>query len=209
MFSVSIIEDSADYRETLAEVLGGLEDVVLLDVCASAEAALAALVARPPQVALVDLLLPGMDGIECILRLRPLLPDTLFLVLTASDRDAMVFGALQAGAVGYLLKSALLPEIVEALREARRGGSPMTPAIARRVVRHFSQVPPAIATSDLARLSPREQDVLQALARGLRYKEIAHRLAIGEETVRTHLRRLYAKLQVTSRTEAVMKLKGG
>lgn len=209
MISVSLVEDSTAYRETLAAILTSTKDLVVFDVCASAEDAVRALVARPPQLALMDLHLPGIDGIECIRRLRPRLPTTLFLVLTSSDADAEVFAALQAGAVGYLLKSALGPDILTALREAHAGGSPMTPAIARRVVRHFSAPPKPTAALELAKLSPRENEVLQALARGLRYKEIADHFAIGEETVRTHLRRLYQKLEVSSRTEAVVKFKGG
>jgi DNA-binding NarL/FixJ family response regulator len=208
MFSVSLLEDAADYRETLAAILAAAPGIVLLDVCATGEEALEAFAARPPQLALMDLQLPGIDGIECIRRLRPRLPDTLFLTLTSSDGDEMVFGALQAGAVGYLLKSTPAGEILAALRDALAGGSPMSPAIARRVVRHFSQGRPSSAAPEVAKLSPRETEVLSALARGLRYKEIAEQLAVGEETVRTHVRRLYLKLEVTSRTEAVLKFKG-
>jgi DNA-binding NarL/FixJ family response regulator len=207
MFSVSLIEDSADFRDVLVETLTAEPGVIVLDVCASAEAAFDAFVARPPQVALVDLNLPGLNGIECIRRLRPRIPSTHFVMLTIADGDASLFAALQAGAVGYLLKTCAELDIVVALRDVLAGGSPMSPAIARRVVRHFSSPPPA-AAPELARLSPRENDVLAALARGLRYKEIAEQLAIGEETVRTHLRRLYAKLEVSSRTEAVIKLRG-
>ena len=209
MFSVSLLEDDPDYRETLAALLTTEPDIVLLDVCASGEDAVVAFAARPPHVALVDLHMAGIGGIECVRRLRARIPATHFIALTAADGDAMLFSALQAGAVGYLLKSSGAPEILAALRHVLDGGSPMSPAIARRVVRHFSSPHATTTAPELATLSPREHEVLTALARGLRYKEIAEQLAIGEETVRTHLRRLYTKLEVTSRTEAVVKFKGG
>jgi DNA-binding NarL/FixJ family response regulator len=208
MFSVSILEDDDAFRETLAELLSEEKDIVLLDICASGEAALTAFAARPPQVALMDLQMAGVGGVECIRRLRHRLPNTHFVALTSSDGDEMVFGALQAGAVGYLIKNAREPDIPSALRDVLAGGSPMSPAIARRVVRHFSKRP-AVVAPEIAKLSPREHEVLEALARGLRYKEIAEALTVGEETVRTHVRNLYTKLEVTSRAEAVLKLKGG
>jgi len=210
MFSVSLLEDDHRYRETLAGILSAERDITLLDVCANGEDAMIAFAARPPRIAIVDLQLPGISGSEVVRRLRPRLPQTHFIALTSADGDDFLFAALQAGAIGYLLKSSTAADVVAALHDALAGGSPMSPAIARRVVRHFAQSrPPMPFAPELAKLSPRENDVLGALARGLRYKEIAEALAIGEETVRTHVRNLYAKLEVTSRTEAVVKLKGG
>lgn len=207
MVTVSLIEDSSQFAAELIRTLSATSGIVILDRFASAEEALEKMPLRPPSVALVDLHLPGLSGIDCIGRLTTRLLDTCFVVLSSFDQDANVFDALRAGAVGYLVKNTGSDGIVAAVRLAAGGGSPMTPAIARRVVRFFSQ-PQLQNRPELLGLTPRELSVLAPLAKGLRYKEIADQLGIGEETVRTHLRNIYAKLHVTSRTEAVTKYLG-
>lgn len=202
---VSLIEDDPQCTAMLTMALNGVAEFKLLATYKSAEEALVDLPLRPPHVALVDLHLPVMGGIQCIAELSPRLPEVAFVVLTALPDDESIFRALRSGAVGYMLKSAELESVIGAVRLARAGGSPMSPGIARKVVRHFHE-PRASAVSALERLSAREREVLESLANGLRYKEIAEVLAVSEDTVRTYVRRTYQKLQVTSRTEAVVKL---
>lgn len=207
MISVSLVEDNIGFAAELARTLAAIPGVVVLDHFASAEEAIEKLPLRPPTVVLTDIKLPGLSGIDCIGRLCTRLPAVSFVILSTYDQDESVFDALRAGAVGYLVKSRVADGLGEAVRLAAAGGSPMSPAIARRVVRFFAQVQPQ-KRSELPGLTPREMEVLAPLAKGLRYKEIADQLAIGEETVRTHLRNIYAKLHVTSRTEAVARYLG-
>ncbi len=207
MISVSIVEDNSEFAAELTRALEAAPGIARFDHFSSAEDALEALPQRPPTVVLMDVQLPGLSGIEAIARLAPRLVNASFVVLSSFDHDQSVFDALRAGAVGYLVKTWNADGIVGAVRLAAAGGSPMSPAIARRVVRFFAQ-PHLRARPDLLALTPRELSVLEPLAKGFRYKEIADQLSIGEETVRTHLRNIYAKLHVTSRTEAVVKYLG-
>ena len=200
--TVSVVEDARDYLRDLTVALQEGGTIRLLDQFTSAEDALERMPANPPRVALVDLNLPGLSGVDCITRLAPALKQTSFVVLTAFAADAMLFEALRCGAVGFLLKSEPASRIVPAIREVAAGGSPMSQAIARRVVRYFNRHQPTDDTG-LDQLSGRERTVLEMLANGLRYKEIAASLQLGEDTVRTYVRRIYGKLEVTSRTEAV------
>lgn len=200
--TVSVVEDDRAYVLELAAGLTGSGDIGLLDQFGSAEEAVEKMPVNPPRIALIDLNLPGMSGVECIARLAPMLPQTLFVVLTSFAEDATLFEALRCGAVGFLLKTELVSEIIPAIREVAEGGSPMSQSIARKVVRHFNQ-PRQSSDQGLHSLSARERTVLEMLANGLRYKEISGSLQIGEDTVRTYSRRIYAKLEVTSRTEAV------
>jgi DNA-binding NarL/FixJ family response regulator len=158
----------------------------------------------------MDIQMPGQTGIECIRKLKPQLPDTQFVVLTSYSDDRRVFESLKAGATGYLLKRSAPLEILQAINEVHAGGSPMSGYIARRVVASFGSEPNpnTAAKATLPKLSPREETVVLLLSRGYLYKEIAEELCIGVETVRTHLRRIYEKLQVRSRTEAVVKYLG-
>ncbi len=200
---VAIIEDNAPFAKTLAEYLGlGESSVECIGIYGSGEIALTAIPAARPEVVLVDINLPGMSGIECVGRLKAACPDALCLILTMYEDGALIFDALKAGACGYLLKRTPSAEIVSAIEQVRAGGSPMSPQIARQVVSFFHR--PAGGAA-LAALTDRERDVLEWLAKGALYKEIARRLNISIDTVRTHLRRIYEKLHVHSRTEAVMK----
>lgn len=202
LVKVSFVEDNPKFAEGLAGLLRAAEGIVLLDCCATGEEGVRRLRSQPPDVALIDLQLPSLSGFECITQLAPLLPNTTFLVLTSLSDERAIFEALRAGAVGYVLKSDAAG-IGEAVRRAALGDSPMSPGIARLVVRQFARSLPA--SSELVRLSQRESSVLQALARGERYKEISESLQLNEHTLRTYIRRIYQKLAVTSRTEAVAK----
>lgn len=172
---------------------------------ASAEHALAELPANPPAVVLTDINLPGFSGIECVRRLKPRLPGTQFVMLTVYEDADHIFEALVAGATGYLLKRTPRDELLAALREVHAGGSPMTSNIARKVVQSFQPAPPA---TELGSLSPREHEVLVLLASGYLYKEIAEKIGISLPTVSTYIRRIYEKLQVRSRAQAVAHFAG-
>jgi DNA-binding NarL/FixJ family response regulator len=203
---VSIVEDNDQLRATLARLLNRAEGFQCLSQYPDAESALAALPAAPPEVVLVDINLPGMNGVEFVRRLKQAAPLILPVMLTAYEDTENIFAALAAGAAGYLLKRAPRSELLEAIREVRRGGSPMTTHIARKVVQSFQKAspsPPVEGGGDT--LSTREQEVLDLLSHGFLYKEIADKLGISYETVHTYIRRIYEKLQVRTRTEAVAK----
>ena len=206
--TISIVEDNDKLRGTLAKVIGRAEGFRFVSDYATAEDALADLPKVKPEVVLMDINLPGMNGVECVRKLKTLLPQTQVMMLTVYEDTENIFNALAAGANGYMLKRTPTKELIEAVREVHRGGSPMTTHIARMVVQSFQKpVSPAPQSGggDLAELSEREQQVLDLLAQGLIYKEIADKLNIGYETVHTYIRRIYEKLQVRTRTEAVAK----
>ena len=205
--TVSIVEDNEQLRTTLARVLNRSEGFRCLSNHGSAEEALKDLPNIKPEVVLMDINLPGINGVECVRQLKQFLPGLQVLMLTVYEDTENIFSALAAGATGYLLKRTKTPELLEAIREVHRGGSPMTTHIARKVVLSFQRAAPA--SSPTENLSPREQEVLDCLAKGFLYKEIAEKLQISYETVHTYIRRIYEKLQVRTRTEAVAKfLKG-
>ena len=204
--TISIVEDNDKLRGTLAKVIGRAEGFKFATDYASAEDALADLPKVKPDVVLMDINLPGINGVECVRKLKPLLPQTQVMMLTVYEDTENIFNALAAGANGYMLKRTPTRELIEAIREMQRGGSPMTTHIARLVVQSFQKpVATASAGDGLSVLSEREQQVLDLLAQGLIYKEIAEKLNIGYETVHTYIRRIYEKLQVRTRTEAVAK----
>ena len=204
--SISIVEDNDKLRGTLAKVIGRADGFRFATDYASAEDALADLPKVRPDVVLMDINLPGINGVECVRKLKTLLPQTQVMMLTVYEDTENIFNALAAGANGYMLKRTPTKELIEAIREMQRGGSPMTTHIARLVVQSFQKpAAPASSGGDLAELSEREQQVLDLLAQGLIYKEIAEKLSIGYETVHTYIRRIYEKLQVRTRTEAVAK----
>ncbi|MBI5770922.1 MAG: response regulator transcription factor [Verrucomicrobia bacterium] len=199
---LAIVEDDEPIRQILSEIVRGTTDLELVSVHTDAESALTALPANQPDVVLTDINLPQLSGVECVRRLRPLLPRTQFLMLTVYEDADHIFAALAAGATGYLLKSTSRVELITAIHQVVEGGSPMSSGIARKVVQSFARTdsPPR---SDLETLSPREQAVLSLLAQGLLYKEIAESLAISGPTVNTYIRRIYEKLHVRSRSQAI------
>jgi DNA-binding NarL/FixJ family response regulator len=203
---VALVEDDDAFRELVRGFLDRTPGLACVGALADFATALAALPSLVPDVVLVDIQLPGRSGIDCVLALRPRLPRAQWVMLTTFDDDDLVFRSLQAGAAGYLLKRSAPGEIVDAIRDVHHGGSPMTSHIARKVVQAFHR-PPALPGSHEG-LSAREQELLRHLAHGLAYKEVADRMAISIDTVRSHIRRVYEKLEVHSRTEAVVKYLG-
>jgi DNA-binding NarL/FixJ family response regulator len=200
---VSVVEDDARVRGSFSRLVDRSQGFSCVSQHRCAEEALDELPAVRPDVVLMDINLPGISGVDCVRRLKALLPDAQVVMLTVYEDTDLIFGALAAGATGYLLKRTPPDELLRGIRDVHRGGSPMTSHIARKVVQSFRQTEPDNA--DEGALSPREQEVLDHLARGYLYKEIAAELAISYDTVHTYVRRIYEKLQVHSRTEAVAK----
>lgn len=202
--AVVIIEDDKSIRDILTTWIQEAGGFSCVDAFPDVESALAPVPQRRPNVAIVDINLPGLSGIECVRKLKPLLPETQFVMLTVYDDSTHVFDALSAGATGYMLKCTPREELIAALREVNAGGSPMSSNIARKVVQSLHQPKPRINPSD--ELSKRENEVLVLLAQGYLYKEIADTLGIGRETVNTYIRRIYEKLHVHSRSQAVARI---
>lgn len=202
IISVSIVDDEADLREHIAGYLAAAGNVTCKGAYSSAEEALEHLPRDKPDVILMDINLGGMDGIECVRRLKTAMPEAQVLMLTVFEDTEKIFRALAAGASGYLLKRLSPKKLLEAIAEVREGGSPMSASIARKVVQSFQSVP---ARGDDLDLSQRERDVLNGLAEGLAYKQIADQLGVSIHTVRNYIRRIYEKLHVQTRTEAVAK----
>jgi DNA-binding NarL/FixJ family response regulator len=203
MTSVAIVEDNPTIRRSLQEWVDAAPGYRCVCVCGDAETALKEVPKFKPDVVLMDIHLPGESGIACTARLKSLMPALQVIVVTVyRDRD-LLFQALKAGACGYLLKRSSPEELLRAIAEVRSGGAPMTGEIARMVVETFQQS--ATEASTPAELSPRETELLDLVAQGLTNKEIGPKLNISYDTVRAHLRRIYEKLHVRCRTEAVMK----
>lgn len=203
LHSIAIIEDDDTIREHLAEQVQLHIDVKELRLFKNGEDALSALTSEPATIVLFDVQLPGMNGIECMRRLKIIHPQVLCMVLTVYDKPDTVFEALKAGAVSYLLKSTPSEKILEAIEEVYNGGSPISSQIARKVIEAFAIKEKTNEHFQL--LSRREQEILEQLSKGYRYKEIADKLFLSVDTVRTHIRNIYEKLQVNSRIEALKK----
>ncbi len=201
--SIAIIEDDNQIRNYLADQIKLSNVVDRIEMFDNAESALSKLTANPVTVALFDVQLPGMSGIDCIQRLKLIHPKMEMMVLTVYDDAEIVFNALKAGATSYLLKSTPPEKVVEAIEEVCRGGSPISSQIARKVIEAFSVKEKT--NKHFQELSRREQEILKWLAKGFRYKEIADKIFISIDTVRTHVRNIYEKLQVNSRVEALKK----
>ncbi len=198
---VAVVEDDPSVRKILREWVHQTKEFVCIHDHGDAESAIDAFAQEPPNVALVDINLPGISGIECVRRLKPLHASTQFMMLTVYDDANHIFAALAAGATGYMLKRTPRESLLTALREVQAGGSPMSNDIARKVVRSFQQSFPKEKSAD--GLSPREDEVLGLLARGYLYKEISEVIGISLPTVSTYIRRIYEKLHVHSRAQAV------
>jgi DNA-binding NarL/FixJ family response regulator len=203
---VAIVEDDPAVRENLAVLINSTPGFACVATCATAESAWVQLPPARPDVVLMDIHLPGRSGIECVARLKPILPQAQIIMLTVEEDADRVFESLKSGASGYLVKHIASDEILDAVAEVHRGGAPMSSHIARMVVTAF-RAGPTTGAGDLP-LSPREEDILRLLAKGLRSKEIADQLGIGVGTVNTHVRHIYEKLHVRSRAEAVARLAG-
>jgi DNA-binding NarL/FixJ family response regulator len=203
MISVAIVEDNEIVRQTLSEWIDSSPDCRCVCACTTGKEALVEIPRCHPDVALMDIHLPGESGITCTRRLRERSPELQVIILTVYKDNETIFESLRAGACGYLLKRSSREEILRAIVEVRAGGAPMTGEIARRVVEVFRRPPSPVG--DLVRVSPRENEVLELLSAGMSNKQIAARLGISYETVCVHLRRIYEKLHVRSRTEAVIK----
>jgi DNA-binding NarL/FixJ family response regulator len=201
--TVSIVEDNEQLRATLARVVSRADGFSCVSHYANAEDAVKDLPQTKPDVVLMDINLPGMNGVECVKQLKKLLPAVQIIMLTVYEDTENIFSALTAGANGYMLKRTSTKELLEAITEVHRGGSPMTMHIARKVVQSLQKTAATAAPTE--NLSEREQQVLDLLSHGLMYKEIAEKLGISYETVHTYIRRIYEKLQVRTRTEAVAK----
>ncbi len=198
MIAVSIVEDDSEIRESLEWIVNSHEDYVCLGVYGDAETAIDEIARNRPDVVLMDITLPGLSGIDCARRIKRLLPDLDILMLTVHEDDDKVFQSLCAGACGYLTKNTPPAKLLDAIREVHLGGAPMSTSIARKVVTSFRR-------SAGSPLTNREQEVLNLLCQGKSYKMIADALFISKNTVRTHLKNVYRKLEVNSSSEAVAK----
>ncbi len=202
--TVSIVEDDAPARGILTEWIRGAEGLKCVGVHEDAERALDSLPQERPSVVLMDINMPGMSGIECVRRLKPLMMETQFVMLTVYEDPDHIFKALSSGATGYLLKRTPRAQLLAAIKEVHAGGSPMSSNIARKIVQSYQRLDSASGEAP-ENLSPREREVLDLLARGYLYKEISDSLHISVPTVNTHIRHIYEKLQVRSRSQAVAK----
>jgi DNA-binding NarL/FixJ family response regulator len=203
LIAVAIVEDDPGIRRNLARFIGEAPGFRCAGLCASGEEALKVIPRAPPDVVLMDIQLPGMSGIDCTAVLKQKLPALRVMMLTVYEDSDAIFAALKAGASGYLLKRSAPARLIEAIKELHQGGAPMTSEIARKVIDSFHTAQPATHPQD--QLTLREEEVLQHLATGYAPKEISAKMDLAYETVRVHLKHVYEKLHVHSRTEAVLK----
>lgn len=200
---VALVEDDEEIRANLTVRISRSPSFRLLGSYSDAETALVELPKQKPDVVLMDINLPGMDGVECVRRIKTEMPEVHVIMLTVYEDGNRLFNSLIAGASGYLLKRSPADKLLTAIQEVYEGGAPMTPEIARRLVQHFRQI--SEPQSGLPKLTPRERDILKQLAQGYRYKEIVDNLGVSIGTLHSYISRIYEKLQVHSRTEAVLK----
>ena len=205
-FQVSIVEDSEALRRGLTTLLDDAPDLQCRSACANAEEALLRLPADSPDIVLMDIRLPGMSGIQCVARLVAQMPKVRILMLTAYEDSEDIFQSLAAGAHGYLVKSTAPEQLLESIREVAAGGSPISGSVARKMVDFFRAQP--VVPGGVVALAPREREVLKLLADGCPYKEIAAAMQVSLGTVRTYIERIYEKLHVHNRTDAVVKFLG-
>ncbi len=202
---VGIIEDEKEIRDNLVALIKGSEGFVCEHVYANGEDAISGIPNADLDVVLTDINLPAKNGIECIIELKPKCPKTQFLICTSFEDSETVFRALKAGATVYLTKTTQPSKLLDAIVEVYNGGSPISSHIARKVVGSFNEVE---VNPEFEKLTTREKEILDLLSKGLRYKEIADQIFLSTETVRTHIRNIYIKLQVNSRTDALNKIYG-
>src|SRR5579871_3215761 len=203
MTKIAIVEDSRVIRESLMEFVQTDPECECVYLCATSEEALREIPKRQPDIVLMDIQLPDISGIECTAQLKQLMPAVQIIMVTVYEDTERIFKALRAGACGYLLKRCTPEELVQAIREVRQGGAPMSREIARKVIASFQE--PATSANEVEGLSPREREILELLAAGFPNKQIAARLGLTDGTVRWHLRHVYNKLHVRSRMEAALK----
>ena len=203
MTNVAIVEDNKTIRESLAEFVQTDSECRCVCACATGEDALKIIPKHNPDIVLMDVQLPNMSGIECCAQLKELLPSAQIIMVTVYEDTERIFKALRAGACGYLLKRCTPEELILAIREVKLGGAPMSREIARKVIASFRE--PLAAAKEVEDLSPREREILELLAQGFSNKKIADRMGVTDGTVRWHLRHVYHKLHVRSRTEAALK----
>ncbi len=205
--SVSIVEDNPGTRNNLVALLSSEPQVRLIQAYATGEDAVRGIVpAQKPDVVVVDIKLPGMNGIECVAKLKATMPGLRVLILTTYQESDLIFNCLRVGANGYLLKDMPAEELIQAIQQVHSGGAPMSMQIARKVVAYFHEIKEP--QSDTAKLTQREQEILGLLAKGYLYKEIADQLGISLNTMKSHQHAIYEKLHVQSRTEATLKFLG-
>jgi len=205
MTTIAIVEDNNIIRESLVEFVQMDKELSCVCACASAEEALRLIPKHTPDIVLMDIQLPSMSGIECTAQLKALLPAIQIIMVTVYEDTERIYKALRAGACGYLLKRCPPEELLAAIREVRQGGAPMSREIARKVIASFQE--PLTTAAEVEELSPREREILELLAEGHPNKMIADRLGLTDGTVRWHLRHVYDKLHVRSRTEAALKFR--
>jgi DNA-binding NarL/FixJ family response regulator len=205
MTKIAIVEDNKVIRESLMEFIHADPECRCVCACATAEEALKIIPKHEPEIVLMDIQLPNMSGIDCLAQLKQMLPSLHIMMVTVYEDTERIFKALRMGACGYLLKRCTPEELIAAIREVRQGGAPMSREIARKVIVSFQE--PVKAAAEVEDLSPRELEILELLAGGFANKAIADRLGLTDGTVRWHLRHVYHKLHVRSRTEAALKFR--
>jgi DNA-binding NarL/FixJ family response regulator len=205
MTRIAIVEDNKVIRESLVEFVQADPDCRCVCACATGEEGLKVIPQHQPEIVLMDIQLPNLSGIDCTAQLKRMLPALHIIMVTVYEDTERIFKALRAGACGYLLKRCTPEELLSAIREVRQGGAPMSRDIARKVIASFQE--PLAAAVEVEGLSPREREILELLAQGFPNKEIAQRVGVSDGTVRWHLRHVYDKLHVRSRTEAALKFR--
>ncbi len=205
MTKVVIVEDNRTTREGLRTIINLSPDYHCVCACETAEEALKTLPKHAPEVVLMDIQLPNMSGIECVARLKKLLPEVQVIMVTVYEDPDRIYSALRAGASGYLLKRSAPEQVLTAIRDVQQGGAPMTGEIARKVIVHFQEQ--STTAAEVEKLTAREREVLELVAHGFINKEIADRMSVSVEAVRWHLKHIYTKLHVHSRTDAALKFR--
>ncbi len=202
MISVSIVEDLPEIRNGLERLVKEQQDMLLYSVSSNAEEAMPELIRTQPSIVIMDINMPGLNGIDCIRQVKDHCPDTQFMIFTIYENDEKIFDALAAGASGYILKKTSAEKIIEAIKELYNGGSPMSTPIARKVINHFKES----KNPGHEGLTKKENEILNLLSKGFLYKEIAVKLSVSVGTVTQHIHNIYEKLHVTNKTEAINKL---